>query len=86
MAAGQAAEGLSGAAAEQARKQARDELTGLIHQVLDAKNYAQAEAALATLLGHPLGVTIGKLLNEQLDRMLVHLLDYYRGLPRVTPE
>lgn len=85
-AASQAAAGLTGDAAEQVRKQARDELGRLIHQIIDAKSYAQAEAALATLLGHPLGATIGKVLNEQLDRVLVHLLDYCKGLPRVTPE
>lgn len=85
-AASQAAQDLTGADAEQARQQARTELGGLIHTIMDAKSYAQAEAALATLLGHPLGATIGKLLNEQLDRVLVHLLDYYRGLQRVTPE
>lgn len=85
-AAARAAAGLSDEAAEQARQQARDELGGLIHQILDAQNHEQAEAALARLLGHPLGATIGKLLNEQLDRVLVHLLNYYRGLQRVTPE
>jgi transposase-like protein len=85
-AANRAAEGLTGDAAEQARQQVRDELGGLVHQIIDAQSYEQAEAALATLLGHPLGATIGKLLNEQLDRVLVHLLDYYRGLQRVTPE
>jgi len=85
-AASQAAAGLTGEAAEQARKRVRDELGGLIHKVMDAPSYAQAEAALATLLGHPLGATIGKRLNEDLDRVLVHLLDYYRGLQRVTPE
>jgi transposase-like protein len=77
---------LTGGMAESIRKQTRDELSGLIHQIVDAQSYEQAEAALATLLGHPLGATIGKLLNEQLDRVLVHLLDYYRGLQRVTPE
>jgi hypothetical protein len=85
-AASHAAEGLTGAAAELARRQARDELGGLIHKIMDAQNYDQAEAALATLLGHPLGATLGKLLNEQLDRLLVQLLAYYQGLPRVTPE
>ncbi len=85
-AAGKGAEGLTGEAAEQARKQTRDELSGLIHKIVDAQSYEQAEAALATLEGHPLGATIGKLLNEQLDRVLVHLLAYYRGLQRVTPE
>jgi hypothetical protein len=85
-AASQAAEGLGGEAAAQARRQARAELGELIHQIIDAHSYEQAEAALATLLGHPLGATIGQLLNEQLDRVLVHLLDYCKGLPRVTPE
>jgi len=85
-AASQAAEGLTGEPAEQAREQVRAELGGLIHKIMDAQSYEQAEAALATLLGHPLGATIGKLLDEQLDRVLVHLLDYYRGLPRVTPK
>ena len=85
-AASKAAEGSTGEAAEQARKQARDELGGLIHKIIDAKSYEQAEAALAALLGHPLGATIGKVLNEQLDRVLVHLLNYYRGMQRVTPE
>jgi transposase-like protein len=85
-AASEAATGLTGEAAAQTRQQARDELGGLIHQIMDAPSYEQAEAALATLLGHPLGATLGQLLNEQLDRVLVHLLDYYRGLQRVTPE
>jgi transposase-like protein len=85
-AASQAAGDLTGEAAEHIRQQTRDELGGLIHKIMDAPNYEQAEAALATLLGHPLGATIGTLLNEQLDRVLVHLLDYYKGLPRVTPE
>jgi transposase-like protein len=85
-AASRAAAGLRGAAAEHARQQVRAELGGLIHQIIDAQSYGQAEAALAALLGHPLGATIGQLLNAQLDRVLVHLLDYYRGLHRVTPE
>jgi hypothetical protein len=85
-AASQAVGDLTGEAAEQIRKQTRDELGALIHKIMDAQSYEQAEAALATLLGHPLGATLGKVLNEQLDRVLVHLLDYYRGLQRVTPE
>jgi transposase-like protein len=77
---------LTGAAAEQARQQVRAELGGLLHQVIDAESYEQAEAAFATLLKHPFGATLGQLLNEQWDRVLVHLLDYYQGLARVTPE
>ena len=85
-AAGRAAAGLTGEDAERARRQARAELSELIHKIMDAQSYEQAEAALATLLGHPLGATIGQLLNQQLDRVLVHLLHYYHGLQRVTPE
>jgi len=85
-AASRAAADLSGEAAEAARQRTRAELGSLIHQIMDAESYAQAEAALATLLGHPLGASSGQLLNEQLDRVLVHLLAYYQGLPRVTPE
>jgi len=85
-AARQAVGELTGDAAESIRQQTREELGGLIHKIMDAKSYEQAEAALATLLGHPLGAPIGQLLNEQLDRVLVHLLDYYKGLQRVTPE
>jgi hypothetical protein len=85
-AASQAATGLTGEAAEQARQKVCADLGALIHQIIDADSYAQAEAALATLLGHPLGAAIGQLLNAQLDRVLVHLLDYYRGLQRVAPE
>jgi hypothetical protein len=85
-AASQAVGDLTGEAAEAIRQQTRQELAGLIHKVMDAGSYEQAEAALATLLGHPLGATLGQLLNAQLDRLLVHLLAYYRGLPRVTPE
>jgi hypothetical protein len=58
---------LTGEAAESIRQQTRDELSGLIHQIMDAHSYEQAEAALATLFGHPLGATIGKVLNEELD-------------------
>ena len=59
-AASQAAEGLTGEMAEQARKQARTALGELIHKIMDAKSYEQAETALATLQGHPLGATLAK--------------------------
>ena len=48
-AASRAAAGLTGEDAESARQQARAELTGLIHEIMDAKSYQQAEAGLATL-------------------------------------
>ncbi len=85
-AASQAAAGLNGEAAEQTRKQARAELTTLLHKIMDAQSYDQAEVALAALQGHPLGTAIATLLNEHFDRVLVHLVAYYEGLQRVTPE
>jgi hypothetical protein len=81
-----AAEGLTDEEATAVRRQVRQELTALIHGVLDAANYEEGEKALATLQAYPWGAGIGQTLNEQLDRILVHLLDYYRGLQRVTPE
>lgn len=81
-----AATGLTGAAAEQARRQTRAELGGLVRQVIDAPSHSQAEAALATLHGHPLGHALAKLLNEQFDHVLVHVLAYYRDVVRVAPE
>lgn len=85
-AASAAADALSGEAAEQVRHQIRAELTGLIHQIIDAQSYAQAEAAIALLLKHTHGATIGQVLNVQLDRILAHLLGVCHGLPRVTAE
>ena len=35
---------------------------------------------------HPQGAVIGQFLNAHLDRILVHLVAYYAGLQRVTPE
>jgi hypothetical protein len=61
-------------------------LVALIHAVIDAHSYEQAETALLALLSHPQGATIGQFLNVHLDRILVHLVDYYTGLQRVTPE
>jgi hypothetical protein len=85
-AATRAAEGLVAEAAAQAKEQARKELVALVHGVLDASTYEQAEAALATLQGHPLGEKIAQLLDGQLDHLMLHLGKYYRGLQRVTPE
>jgi transposase-like protein len=71
---------------EQVREQVRAELVALIHAVIDAPSYEQAEAALVTLRSHPQGATISQFLNEHLDQILVHLVAYYAGLQRVTPE
>lgn len=85
-AASQAAQGLEGDAATQAREQAKQELKTQIHHVLDAETYDQAEQALLTLSKHPLADKITKALNHHLDRLLLHTVDYCQGLQRVTPE
>ena len=76
----------AGDVAEAVREQVRAELVALMHGVIDAQSYEQAEAALVTLRSHPQGAAIGQFLNEHLDRILVHLVAYYAGLQRVTPE
>ena len=85
-AASQAAQGLEGDAATQAREQAKQDLKTHIRDVLDAKTYDQAEQALVTLSKLPLADKIAKALNHHLDRLLLHTLDYCQGLQRVTPE
>ena len=81
----QAAAQAVGELAEQLRQQARRELVALVHAVIDAQSYAEAEAAWGVLLAHPQGAASGNFLNAQLDQILVHLVAYYAGLPRVTP-
>lgn len=85
-AAAQAATAAARDLAETVRSQVRAELVALIHAVVDAQSYEQAEAALVALRSHPQGAAIAQFLNEQLDSILVHLVAYYAGLQRVTPE
>ena len=88
-------------AARRASKHVRRELAAFIRGVLpaltgcpgDAQSYQQAEESLAELRPqacqrqeHTRGARICKLLNEQFDAALVHLLDRHRGLTRVAPE
>jgi len=82
----QAAAAVASEMAEAIRAQVRAAWVALIHAVVDAARYAQAEAALVTLRSHPQGAAIAQFLNEHLERMLVHLVAYYAGLQRVTPE
>ena len=84
--ASKAAAGLEGEAAKRVGQQVRKELVALIHGVLDAQSHEQGEASLAALRQHPHGARIWKLLNQQFDAALMHLLDRHRGLARVTPE
>jgi len=61
-------------------------LGALVHAVSDAQSYAEAEAALGVWLAHPQGAASGNFLHAQLEQILVPLVAYYAGLPRVTPE
>jgi hypothetical protein len=85
-AASQAARGLTAEAATQAREQMQQHLKALIHRVLDAPTYDQAEQALLSLWEQPPAEKIAKTLYEHLDRLLIHTLDYCRDVHRVTPE
>jgi len=82
----EAAAGLAGAAAKAVKRKVRAELVGLVRGVLDAPDYAKAEAALAKLKAHQLGGKLAALLEEHLDAAMVYLLEYNRGLVRVSPE
>ena len=82
----QAAANVASDLTDAVRAQVRAELVALIHGVIDAHSYEQAETALVALLSHPQGAAIGQFLNQHLDRILVHLIAYYAGLQRVTPE
>jgi len=82
----EAATGLAGAAAKAAKKKVRAELVALVSGVLDAPDYAEAEAALARLKAHQLGGKLATLLEGHLDAAMVYLLDFNRGLARVSPE
>jgi hypothetical protein len=77
---------LEGVSRREARQRVRQEMGALIHGVLDAASYEQAEVVLATLLGHPLGARLGQMLNEQMDKLFMHLTTYCAGLGRVGPE
>ena len=64
----------------------RQELTALLHAVIDASGYEQAEQALAQLKAHPFGGPLAKKVNEQFDRLLYPLLACHQGLVRIAPE
>ncbi len=84
--AARAAEGLTGEAAQDARERVREELTALVHQVLDALSSEEAEQALEHLRDHCHGGGLWKVLNERFIALFVHLMEAYRGVGRVTPE
>ena len=84
--AARAAELLTGEEALTVRQRVREELTELVHKVLDAPSFEQAERELAQLKAHPQGAGLWKVLNERFIQLLTHLVDEYAGLGRVTPE
>ena len=53
----------TGDVVEAIREQVRAELVALLHGVIDAQSYAQAEAALVILRSHPQGAAISQFLN-----------------------
>jgi hypothetical protein len=77
-----AGSGLAGEAATAARR----EVVGLLHAVMDAVSYEQAEEALEKLRSHSLGTSLACSLNQHLDRLLIHRMRYCRGISRVGPE
>jgi hypothetical protein len=81
-----ATRGLTKEVGRKVAQQMREELVALIHAVVDAPSYAQAEQALAKLKQHAQGAGLAQKLNVQLDRLLVHVLPEQRGLRRVGPE
>lgn len=78
--------GLAGEEARLVRKQVRGELLELVRAVIDASSYQAGEQALALLREHPQGGQLWRFLNERLNNILIHLVDYYQGLQRVAPE
>lgn len=84
--AAQAAEGLSGDEAQDARHRARQELTALVHGVLDAPGFDEAEEALATLQAHPRGAGLWAVLNARFLELLTHRMAGHEGVGRVSPE
>jgi hypothetical protein len=82
----EAALGLVGKAAKQARRAARREMVGLIRTVFDATTHLAAQRAFVVLKAHPQGKELARLVDEHLDAALVHLLDYNHGLGRASPE
>jgi transposase-like protein len=85
-AAAQATRGLAKDVAKVTEETIRQELSALLHAVIDASGYEQAEQALAQLKAHPFGGPLAKKMNEQFDRLLYSLLACHQGLVRVAPE
>ena len=68
------------------QRETREELKGLVRNVLNAFSYGAAEAALAALAEHDHGAELKQRLHQVLDESLMHLLPEHRDLIRVGPE
>ena len=82
----QAAQGLSEEEGDRVRERVREELTALVHQVLDATCFEKAEEGLAQLKAHPWGLGLWQVLNNRFIELLTHLLEACQEVGRVTPE
>ena len=81
-----ATKGLAEDLAKTTAEMVRRDLTALLHAVIDASGYEQAEQALAQLKVHPFGGPLAKKVTEQFDRLLYPLLACHQGLLRTAPE
>ncbi len=81
-----ATKGLADDRAKTTAETVRRELTALLHALIDASGYEQAEQALAQLKAHPFAGPLAKKVNEQFDRLLYPLLACHQGLLRTAPE
>src|SRR5439155_4356965 len=61
-------------------------LVALVRAVLDARDEATAQLALAKLTADPRGAGLAEALTEHLEAALAYLKAYNRGLLRVSPE
>ena len=74
------------AVAKGAQDQVRKDLRRLLHAVIDAASYQEAEEALQLLRAYPGAAQLAQKVHEQLDRLLYHLLPSHEGLVRISPE
>jgi hypothetical protein len=81
-----AAQGLTGAVARAAKRQARRELAALVRAVLDAADEDTAWAAVGVLGEHPHGAGCVPLLRPHLAAALVYRRPDNAGLVRASPE
>jgi len=73
-------------AEEGTREQVRKDVKKLLHAVIDAASYQAAEEAMQRLSAYPGTAQLAQKVNEQLDRLLYHLLPGHEGLVRISPE